>query len=162
MGKFKDEHGKTRFGMFIEKAAGVLPDVAGAAVKLATGNVTGALSEVGDILKAGAEKSEAAKALYIEFEKYKMDFAKECFELEVQDRADARGLFKEDDLIQKLFSIVFLVGYGLLSWYLLYILMGKSELPKLAETMITMIWTGTSTKLATIVDFFFGGSVKKG
>ena len=113
------------------------------------------------MIKKGAEKKEEAKVLLQEFEQFKMEYEKECFELEAQDRKDARNLYSNDSLIQKIFSIIFLIGYGFLSWYLLYILMGNSDLPKLAETMITMIWTGTSTKLNTIIDFFFGGSVTK-
>ena len=56
---------------------------------------------------------------------------------------------------------MFLIVYIGLSWYMLDILTENAKLPKLAETMITMIWTGTSTKLGTIIDFFFGGSVNK-
>ena len=89
------------------------------------------------------------------------DYEIEAFELEVEDRKSARDLYSKNDLMQKIFAAMFLVGYVALSWYLIDILRGATELPKLAETMITMIWTGTSTKLGTIIDFFFGGSVGK-
>lgn len=161
MSKHKEQYGKTRLGMFISKASEFIPEIAGAGLKLATGNITGALEDVGGILTANKENNEKAKELLLEFEIKKMDFAKECFALEVEDRKDARVLYKTDSLIQKLFSIVFLIGYGLLSWYLLQILMGASEMNQLAETMIAMIWTGTSQKLSTIIDFLFGGSVDK-
>jgi len=161
MSKHKEQYGKTRLGMFISKASESLPEILGAGVKLATGNVTGAIADVSGILQANKDINEEAKALSLEFEIKKMDFAKECFYLEVEDRKDARGLYKVDNIIQKIFAITFLLGYGLLSWYLLNILMGVTDMNKLAETMITMIWTGTSTKLGTIIDFLFGGSVKE-
>ena len=84
-----------------------------------------------------------------------------AFELEVEDRKDARELYKSDDVIQKVFSVVFLIGYGFLCWFMLDILRGESSESELFKTMVTMIFTGTSTKLGTIIDFFFGGSVKK-
>lgn len=157
----KKKFWNTGFGKFLTKAGGVVPEILDIGGKAITGNFSGAIEEVGDLLQKKSIDDESARSLYKEFEIFKMTFAKECFELEAEDRKDARGLYKTDDIIQKLFSIVFLIGYGLLSWYLLSILMGTSEMPQLAETMITMIWTGTSSKLSTIVDFFFGGSVKK-
>lgn len=157
----KKKFWETGFGKFLTKAGGVVPEILDIGGKAITGNFSGAIEEVGDLLKKKAVEDEQARELYKEFEMFKMTFAKECFELEVDDRKDARDLYKTDDIMQKIFAIVFLVGYGLLSWYLLSILMGTSQLPKLAETMITMIWTGTSSKLSTIIDFFFGGSVKK-
>jgi hypothetical protein len=162
MGKHKQEYGQTRLGKFISGASDVLPELLNAGIKLGTGNISGAIEDVGGILFANKEKSEKAQLLFEEFQVKKMDFAKECFSLEVQDRKDARDLYKVDNIIQKLFSIVFLLGYGLLSWYLLKILTGETLMNKLAETMITMIWTGTSSKLSTIIDFLFGGSVEKG
>ena len=155
--KFKD----TKFGAFINKAKDVLPELANVGVSLVSGNYVGAIKEVGSMLSKNKDKNESIKALSNEFEMYKLEFEKEAFELELEDRKSARKLYVDDSLIQKIFAIIFLVGYGFLSWFLLHILMGTLEIPKLAETMITMIWTGTSAKLNTIIDFFFGGSVKK-
>lgn len=155
--KFKD----TKFGIFLNKAKDALPEIASVGLSIASGNVIGAVSKARNILKKGAEKDEKVRELLIEFEMFKMDFERECFELEAEDRKDARNLYSNDSLIQKIFAIIFLIGYGALSWYLLHVIIGNIEIPKLAETMITMIWTGTSTKLNTIIDFFFGGSVKQ-
>lgn len=154
---FKD----TKFANFLNKAKNILPELSNVGLSVLSGNYVGALKEVGNVITKNKNKNEEAKKLAIEFEMFKSEFEKECFEKELEDRKDARELYKDDSLIQKVFSIVFLIGYGFLSWFLLNILMGTSEIPKLAETMITMIWTGTSTKLNTIIDFFFGGSVEK-
>jgi len=161
MSKEKKIFKNTKFGKFLNKAKDFAPELLNVAGKVATGNVVGAVQEVGSILGKKAESDNKVKVLLQEFEMYKMEYEKEVFELEAEDRKDARKLYTNDSIIQKLFAIIFLIGYGFLSWYLLYILMGNSNLPKLAETMITMIWTGTSTKLNTIIDFFFGGSMDK-
>jgi hypothetical protein len=152
MGKYKDEHKKSRLGAFIKNNApklldaveDVLPD------RGALGVVKNLITNSNELTP---EEKEAARVLA------EMDL--NAFELEVEDRKSARLLYSTDDIMQKVFAGVFLVGYMALSYYLLRVLMGAEDMPKLAETMVTMIWTGTSTKLGTIVDFFFGGSVSK-
>jgi hypothetical protein len=153
--KFKD----TKFGAFLSKASQSVPELLAVGGEILTGDIGGAVDKVGDILKGKAKDNNEATKLLQEFELAKMEYKKEVFALEVEDRESARKLYKDDNLIQKIFGIIFLVGYGFLSWYLLRVLMGNENLPKLAETMVTMIWTGTSTKLNTIIDFYFGGSV---
>ncbi len=166
MGKFKDKHGKSRFGKFLQKAGSVVPELIDVAGELATGDVMGAIQEAGDILKGKSESATGAdktriQELLNEFELKKMEFAAEAFRIEVEDRKDARSLYRDNPLIQQIFAVVFLVGYAFLSWYLLEILKGTIEENELFKTMVTMIWTGTSTKLGTIIDFLFGGSMKK-
>jgi len=164
MGDFKKKHKKSRLGLFIAKAGKIFPDLLEAGVMLGTGNVLGAVEAITGKLKShsGNEspelKGEAQRLLY-DFETNKNDFTLEAFKQEVEDRKDARLLYSKDSGIQKIFSIVFLLGYGLLSWFLLTVLTSQSDLPDLAQTMVTMIWTGTSMKLNTIIDFLFGGSM---
>ena len=160
MSKDKKNFKDTDFGKFIGKVGSVLPEVGEVALSVIGGNYVGAVAKVGGMIKKGAEKKEEAKVLLQEFEMFKMTYEKECFALEAADRDSARELYKEDNSMQKIFGIFFLVAYAALSWYLLDLLMGANDIPELAQTMISMIWTGTSTKLSTIVDFFFGGSVK--
>ena len=151
MGNFKEENGKTKIGAWIQENAPHLQDVTVGLLP-----EKGALGIIKNIIqkddKIDPAKTKEAEAIIQE------DL--DAFALEAKDREGGRELYSKDSMIQKVFAIVFLVGYGFLCWYLLTILMGKSTMPKLAETMITMIWTGTSTKLNTIIDFFFGGSVK--
>jgi hypothetical protein len=166
MGKHKERYGKTRLGKFIEGIGKVVPDVAQAGIKLATGDIKGALAEVGDVLKSNEQKSAEAKAALIEFEKYKFEFAQECFELEVRDRESAREMFGNgDNKLQKTFSIVFLIGYVLITGVFLYgvwmFAVHKVKLDNYLVSMVTAIFTAMSSKVNTIVDFFFGGSVKQ-
>jgi hypothetical protein len=145
--KFKD----TKIGGWIKTNAPQLLDVVGDVLP-----EKGALGIVKNII----QKDDSIDAAKTEEAMELIDLDLEAFEMEVKDREGARDLYKNDSLIQKIFGIIFLIGYGFLSWYLLEVLKGSENLPKLAETMVTMIWTGTSTKLNTIIDFFFGGSVK--
>lgn len=142
---------ETKLGGWIKDNAPHLVDVIGDVLP-----EKGALGIVKNIIqkddKISPEKTLEALEL--------IDKEMEAYKLEMQDREDARKLYKDDSLIQKIFGLTFLVAYGVLSWYLIHVLLDNVEMPKLAETMITMIWTGTSTKLNTIIDFFFGGSVK--
>jgi hypothetical protein len=151
MGKYKDQNGTTKIGDWLRKTAPHLVDVVGEVLP-----EKGALGIVKNLIQKDEVLTPEQKKEGLEI----ADKDLEAFELEVKDREGGRDLYKNDSLVQKIFAITFLIGYGGLSWYLLSILMGTSEMPKLAETMITMIWTGTSTKLSTIIDFFFGGSVK--
>lgn len=158
---YKEEHGNTRFGAFIKKAMIIAPELIDAGIKLASGDVKGAISEVTDILKNKSGNDSKSKELFNEFQEHKADFLLEAFELEANDRQNSRDLYKHDATMQKTFGIVFLVGYIGLCSVLIYQLLDGVQISPIANTMITTIWVGTSVKLNTIVDFFFGGSVGK-
>jgi len=151
--RFKD----TKLGGFVAKASNLVPGVAGVALKVISGESD--LFELGEALKES--KDPNAKMLSEEFEKYKLEFKKDMMALEVEDRKDARTLYKNDSAIQKVFCIFFLICYAGLSFYLIYMLNNTKEVTELFKTMVTMIWTGTSMKVNTIVDFLFGGSMGK-
>ena len=152
--------GKSKLGKFIQKVGKVIPSALTALTQLGTGNILGAVGTVNEVLNKAKEESKEAQGLLNEFELRKEELTLEAFQLEAKDRENARLLYKSDSIIQKVFAIAFLVGYGFLSWYLIQIVTEKEAMPKLAETLIVMIWTGTSTKLGTVVDFLFGGSMK--
>jgi len=143
--KFKD----TKLGKFLKDKAPNILDKVGEFLP-----DSGALGIVKNIIDQDTEISPEDKAKALDL----LEVELRAFSLEVEDRKDARQLFKEDSLLQKVFSIVFLVSYGALSLYLLKILATPEEFNELFKTMVTMIWTGTSTKLNTIIDFLFGGS----
>lgn len=88
---FKD----TRFGKFLKKAGEKVPEIGGAVIDLATGDVSGAMKKVGEILTGKAKFSPEAEKLRQEWEREKMDFQKELIELENADRASARRMNAE-------------------------------------------------------------------
>ncbi len=150
---------KGKFGAWLKKAATKVPDLLDVAIKVGTGNIGGAIEEVQQLL--GNSDHPEAQALTEEFKKYQMDFQREIFELETKDRDSARNLYINDSLVQKIFAVIFLLAYIGLSVFMLDIVIGVTELPNIAEVLISTIWGGTSTKLGTVIDFYFGGSAKK-
>lgn len=81
----------SKFKEFLNKASKVAPEVLNVAGKILTGNIGGAVQEVGDILKGKAENDIHAKELYLEFQMEQMNFEKEIYALEVEDRKSARN-----------------------------------------------------------------------
>ena len=158
--------GDGKFKEFIKKAGQHFPEILDVGGKMITGQWGAAIQDVGQILSknlknSDPEMSRIATDLMAEMKRDEYSFALEGFKAQVEDRKRASTMFMADGLIQKIFGIIFLIGYGLFSWYIINILINSIEMPQLAMTMITMIWTGTSTKLNTIIDFFFGGSMGK-
>mgnify|MGYP003643210818 CR=1 FL=1 len=78
--KEKKDFKNTKFGQFINKAKDFAPELLQVAGKIATGNVIGAVSEVGSILKKESTKSAEAKVLLNEFKLLEMEFEKEMEE----------------------------------------------------------------------------------
>lgn len=162
MGKHKDLQGESRFNKFINKAAEVIPEVIGVASKLATGNIGDALEDVGGILSANKERNEEAKALFIEFEKYKMDFAKECYGLEVKDRDSARVREVELAKTGKFDFMMLATGVvGLLSF--VFVIYAVVYVPSIRDNDLFVHLLGMieGVVISNIFAYYYGTSVKK-
>ncbi len=57
--QFKD----TKFGQFLAKAGDVVPDVLNVGGKVLTGNISGAMADVGELLKGKAVDNPEARKL---------------------------------------------------------------------------------------------------
>lgn len=152
----------SKFKEFIQKAGKVVPSVLEVGAKVVTGNYIGAISSVGDLLKKESEKSEQAKELYQEFELKKLEFEQELKKLYLEDRKDARGLYKVDSSLQKIFAITFLTLYIVLSFVVLiglYLISIQGlKLDNYVVSFVSTLHGGMSMKVGTIVDFLFGSS----
>jgi uncharacterized protein YqhQ len=90
MEKNKKKFGETKVGQFLGKVKDKLPELAGDVVDvIASPNPAGALVEK-LIPKLKASKNPVSNELMMEFEMKKMEFEKELYALEVQDRDSAR------------------------------------------------------------------------
>lgn len=162
MGKHKDIHGETRFSKFINKAGALLPEVIGVAGKLATGNIGGALEDVGGILSANKDRNEETKALFMEFEKYKMEFFKECYELEVRDRESAR--LREVGLAQagKFDFMMLATGIVGLSSFM-FVIYAVVYVPSIRDNDLFVHLLGMieGVVISNIFAYYYGTSVKK-
>lgn len=150
--KLKD----TKIGKFLKEKAPQVLDIVGDVLpdKGVYGIVKNLISKDDTITDADT------KLLNREVEKYEI----EAFELEVKDRGDARELYKSDSVLQKVFAVVFLTGYICVTLLLLFGVyqsaISKIEYRNEEVAIVTMVFTAMSTKVGTVTDFLFGGSVK--
>ena len=97
-----------------------------------------------------------------ERETIKLELKKILLEAEVEDRKDARSLYKDDALIQKILASLFTMGYFILSYIMFqYFVLHDVVLSEYEIGFISTIFGAMSAKVNTIVDFFFGGSSKE-
>ena len=102
------------------------------------------------------------ETLKLELKKILLEAEREAFSREVEDRKDARSLYKDDALIQKILASLFTMGYFALSYTMFkYFVLHDVVLSEYEIGFISTIFGAMSAKVNTIVDFFFGGSSKE-
>jgi len=86
----------------------------------------------------------------------------EVFKLEVEDRKSARTMFTDDSFIQKVLAIIFTCAYFFISYFMFkYFITNSLDLSDYEIGFISTVFGAMSSKVNTIIDFFFGGSSKK-
>ena len=87
---------------------------------------------------------------------------KEIYALEVEDRKSARTMFSDDSIIQKVLAVIFTGAYFFLSYTMFkYFVLNTLELSDYEIGFISTVFGAMSSKVNTIIDFFFGGSHAK-
>ena len=105
------------------------------------------------------EEREQAK---LQLKKVLLDAEKEAFAKEVEDRKDARSLYKDDALIQKILATLFTIAYFGISFVMFqHFVGGGIDMGEFEISFISTIFGAMSAKVNTIIDFFFGGSSKQ-
>ena len=152
----------SKFKEFLKKAGKVVPGIVEVGGNIIGGNYLGAIKNVGELLKGESEKNEQAKELYNEFEIKKLEFEQELKKLYLDDKKDARSLYKVDSSLQKTFAITFLSLYIVLSFVVLiglYLISIQGlKLDNYVVSFVSTLHGGMSMKVGTIVDFLFGSS----
>ena len=104
------------------------------------------------------EEREQAK---LHIKKLLLDAEREAFAKEVEDRKDARSLYKSDALIQKILASLFTAAYFGLTYIMFkYFVLHDVELSEYEIGFISTVFGAMSAKVNTIIDFLFGGSSK--
>tara|TARA_R110001606_G_scaffold8959_6_gene39201 strand:+ start:635 stop:1045 length:411 start_codon:yes stop_codon:yes gene_type:complete len=104
---------------------------------------------------------EERKELKIELKRILLEAEREAFNKEVEDRKDARSLYKSDALIQKILATLFTAAYFSLTYIMFkYFVLHDVELSEYEIGFISTVFGAMSAKVNTIIDFFFGGSSK--
>lgn len=102
----------------------------------------------------------AKQELQLKFRGLEMEADKRLLE----DRMSAREMYEKDSSLQKVFAIIFLGGYLLISGLLVYLVISfladavQFEAPAWLVSLISTVFGAMSAKVNTIVDFLFGGS----
>jgi|TARA_R100000700_G_scaffold23443_1_gene30293 hypothetical protein len=118
-------------------------------------NAEGILDKV---ITTDKEREEAK----LQLRKVLLDAEKEAFAKEVEDRKSARDMYKDDALIQKVLATLFTVAYFGITFVMFSYFVTKSlDLGEFEISFISTIFGAMSSKVNTIIDFFFGGSSKK-
>lgn len=119
------------------------------------------VGQASSIIDEVVTTDEEREQLKQQFKKVVQDHEKDMFALEVQDRKSARTMFSDDSLIQKLLAIIFTCAYFFLSYTMFkYFVMNTLELSDYEIGFISTVFGAMSSKVNTIIDFFFGGSSK--
>lgn len=124
--KFKD----TKIGGFLNTFKDVIPNVAGIGVKIATGNISGAIDDIKNGLHGNPEAAEARK----EFERMQLEFELEFEKIELAESQEVTKRWESDNqsdnkLTKIVRPITLLYMLALLTIIILCGLYGK-ELPE--------------------------------
>jgi len=118
-------------------------------------NAEGILDKVITTDKEREEAKFAIKKLLLEAER-------EAFAKEVEDRKDARSMYKDDAIVQKVLATLFTMAYFGLTYVMFkYFVLNTIELSDYEIGFISTTFGAMSAKVNTIIDFFFGGSSQK-
>ena len=133
----------------------MLNNILGGILGKVVDNAEGILDKV---ITMDKERDEAKLAI----KKLLLDAEREAFAKEVEDRKDARDMYKDDAIIQKVLATMFTAAYfGLTYTMFRYFVLNELELSDYEIGFISTVFGAMSAKVNTIVDFFFGGSANK-
>lgn len=126
-------------------------------------NIIGKLvGQATSIIDEVVTTDEERLALKNKLEQLGKEHEQEVFKLEVEDRKSARTMFTDDSFIQKVLAIIFTCAYFFISYFMFkYFITNSLELSDYEIGFISTVFGAMSSKVNTIIDFFFGGSSKK-
>ncbi len=105
---------------------------------------------------------EEREKVKLELKKIILEAEREAFAKEVEDRKDARSLYKDDAFIQKILAGLFTLAYFALTYIMFqYFVLHTVVLTEYEIGFISTTFGAMSAKVNTIIDFFFGGSSKQ-
>jgi hypothetical protein len=134
-----------------------LSDILGTGI---SGIMDGASSIIDQFVTDPDKKLEASLKLK-DLEYQSKVLALDAKKAELENTANAREMYQKDSSLQKTFAIVFLVGYLIITGFLIYSIFFSDVFRDMANwevALISTVFTAMSTKVNTIVDFLFGGS----
>ena len=102
---------------------------------------------------------EERELVKVKMKQILLDAEESTFKNEVEDRKDARSLYKSDAMIQKILATIFTTAYFGLSYIMFrHFVIKDVALDDYEIGFMSTIFGAMSSKVNTIIDFFFGGS----
>ena len=91
------------------------------------------------------------------------DQANHELELILSDKQSAREMYKASSGLQKIYAIVFLVAYVVITCGMIMMIfnvsVNKILIPEWGVAFISSVWGGMSAKVSTVTDFLFGAGM---
>ncbi len=155
----KERKGKTRFGVFLERAKAIVPDAVEIAGELITGDVGGAIDVVGSALKKKADKDQEAFEMLNELEAKKIDFVLDSQRLAVQDKESARNREVELAKVGGVDWMMYATGLvGLASFLaLLWAVLFKTEVTE-TKTFHHLLGMVEGVVLVSMFGYYYAGT----
>ena len=120
------------------------------------------VGQASSIIDEVVTTDEERLVLKNKLEQLRKEHEQEVFKLEVEDRKSARTMFTDDSVIQKVLAIIFTCAYFFISYFMFkYFITNTLDLSDYEIGFISTVFGAMSSKVNTIIDFFFGGSSKK-
>lgn len=128
----------------LEAASTMLPDM-------------GVLKTIGELIEGDEVLTPDEKNMLLE--RLRLDI--EAFRAEVDDRKSARKMYSRDSIAQKILASLFCVAYFVITGVLLHhFFNGQGVLEDYELGLVSTLFGAMSSKVNTIIDFFFGGSMQ--
>lgn len=112
--------------------------------------------------KEGSVISEIADVVdrFVDTKEEKRKFFAYMYQKRIEEKNNARSLYGRDSVMQKVYALIFLVGYlAMTGWLIVALREGwMSDLSQFETGMVGTIYGFVTAKLSTILDFFFGSS----
>lgn len=120
---------------------------------------------LGKIFNGGNPLRQVADVVdrFVDTKEDKYERFKEIYKMQAEDRANARNLYGQDSVVQKVYALVFLIAYICLTGYFIFWAFNHNtmELTDFQVSLISSVWGAMSAKVSTVTDFFFGSSDQK-
>ena len=158
MSEEKKAFGETGFGQFLKKAAAKLPELAGVAIDIVSGDVGGAIENLRGALLSS--NSPEAKELFNELERSRQEWSLEMSRIDAADRANARARENEYTKAGKRdYKMTVVLGVGLGAFVFSIIAAVFIEVPEGNKEIWTHLMGVIEGAAAIpIFTYFFGSS----
>lgn len=154
---------ETKFKKFLDKAGSVIAnkggDVVDIALKAATGDFSGAIGEVGDLLGRDKDFDEESSALYQEFKLKIKEFEIEQAKIEAADRDSARK--REVEIAKAGGQDIMMIASGavaLFAFLLVLVTVLFIDIPDKNEKLVYHVLGITEGVAISVFTYYFGSS----